>query len=70
MENKLSYSDAVKEMIAIRKQNKVSQRAMAKDLNVGLNTINKFETDMSYCNFELLVTYARRFRQTAYIIID
>lgn len=68
-QDKLSYNQCVEEVVSLRKKAGLSQRAMAKNLSLGLNTINRFENDKEYCNFEVLVVYARQFRLTPYIVL-
>jgi DNA-binding XRE family transcriptional regulator len=69
MEERLSYNQCVEQLVALRKRVGISQRAMAKDIKIGLNTINRFENDKEYCRFDVMVVYARRLRQTPYIVL-
>jgi DNA-binding XRE family transcriptional regulator len=67
--DRLSYNQCVEKVVALRKKSGISQRDMAKNLDIGLNTVNRFENDKEYCNFEVLVIYARHFKLTPYIVL-
>ena len=63
----LSYVQAVKEIKLLRTQKGVSQREMASRLGIGVSQYNKFETNSSYCNYEMLVRAAKILGKTAFI---